>query len=253
MTSPIFYIDGFDQDLSALPLTARLTGDEAHHALNVKRLKVGEGILISDGRGVKLSGVVSEIEDDVLVATLDQVVENVQDFSLVLVQALAKNDRDLLAIEMSTELGITEVVPWEADRSIVRWKGNRAEKAHQKWQNTVRAAAKQARRGLIPGVSPLLKFGALAQQISDWTDSGLKVLILHEDAQLKLSQVLDGAAQAAGYVFVVGPEGGISPQELDFFEKAGAQVLSLGHEVLRSSTAGAAVLSAINYSSGRWS
>lgn len=252
MTSPIFYIDSFDSDFSELPLTVHLEGDEAHHALKVKRLKVGEGILIADGAGNKLQGTVAEVADDTLVASLEEVIESNDDFSLTLVQALAKSDRDLLAIEMATELGITEVVPWEADRSIVRWKGNRAQKAHQKWQNTVRAAAKQARRGLIPEVADLVSSSTLAKAISKWTEQGQKVLILHEDATRKLPDVLT-EAKVSSYVFVVGPEGGISPQELASFEEAGAQVIGLGHEVLRSSTAGAAVLSAINFASGRWS
>lgn len=252
MTSPIFYIDSFDTDISDVPFSITLEGDEAHHAINVKRLKVGEGILISDGQGTKLSGTVAEISGNTLVAELDQLIEQANDFSLVLVQALAKSDRDLLAIEMATELGITSVVPWEADRSIVRWKGNRADKALTKWQNTVRAAAKQARRGLIPDVSPLVKTTSLAEQIKAWVEQGMRVLILHEDADHKLYEVLS-EPPTQGYVFVVGPEGGISPQELESFKDAGSEIIGLGHEVLRSSTAGAAVLSAINFSIGRWS
>lgn len=252
MTSPIFYLESFDSDFSELPLLVRLEGDEAHHALKVKRLKVGEDILISDGTGNKLQGTITETADGMLTASLDTVVESGKTLPLYLVQALAKSDRDLLAIEMATELGITEVIPWEADRSIVRWKGSRAQKAHQKWVNTVRAAAKQARRGLIPTVQDLLSSADLSSAISTWTAQGKTVLILHEDATTKLSAVLEGE-NTAGYVFVVGPEGGISPQELAAFEEAGAQVIGLGHEVLRSSTAGAAVLSVINFVSGRWS
>ena len=171
-------------------------------------------------------------------------------------QALAKDNRDILAIETGTELGIRSVIPWSADRSIVRWKEERAAKAHQKWQNTVSAAAKQSRRALIPTVEKLHSSQELAEHIRELTTQGAYVYILHEQATEPLSEYL----RKIGYspdsptriYILVGPEGGITEREIELFTRAGAHEALLGTEILRASTAGAAALCTINVVLGRW-
>jgi 16S rRNA (uracil1498-N3)-methyltransferase len=183
-------------------------------------------------------------------------VEPRPDVRLVLVQALAKGDRDELAIETATELGIDAVIPWQSERSIVRWKGDRAAKAHGKWQSTVAAAAKQARRAWIPEVRPAVDTQALAKAVAE---ASLAV-ILHEDAVTPLRRVLgkwsEERQEAAGtggeILLIVGPEGGISPREVTRLCSAGAVTALLGPHVLRSSTAGPAGVVVASDVLGRW-
>lgn len=189
-------------------------------------------------------------------------VEDLPGVRLVLVQALAKGDRDELAAETATELGIDAVIPWQSERSIVRWKGERAAKAHAKWQSVVTAAAKQARRAWIPEVRDAVDTAGLQRTVS----AADLAIILHEDAVRPLRQVLENwrssnpdlepGASASNEVreilLIVGPEGGISPREVTKLCDAGAVTALLGHHVLRSSTAGPAATVLASDVLGRW-
>ena len=189
-------------------------------------------------------------------------VEDLPAVRLVLVQALAKGDRDELAAETATELGIDAVIPWQSERSIVRWKGERAAKAHAKWQSVVTAAAKQARRAWIPEVRDAVDTAGLQRTVS----AADLAIILHEDAVRPLRQVLenwrdfnphlepghDAADRVREVLLIVGPEGGISPREVTKLCDAGAVTALLGHHVLRSSTAGPAATVLASDILGRW-
>ena len=134
---------------------------------------------IADGAGKRLTGtVVAASPAELTVECAELAVEEQPDIRLVLVQALAKGDRDELAVETATELGIDAVVPWQSERSIVRWKGERAAKAHAKWQSVVTAAAKQARRAWIPEVRAAVETPGLAAAVA----AADLAVILHEDA-----------------------------------------------------------------------
>ena len=230
-----------------------LEGPEARHAVTVKRLAVGESVDIADGAGARLTGTVADVGPGTLTVTaVDVVFEEQPHVRLVLVQALAKGDRDELAIETATELGIDAVVPWQSERSIVRWKADRAAKAHAKWQSVVTAAAKQARRAWIPPVRPIVDSSALAKAVA----AADLAIILHEDAKTPLRDVLvklegDGTSPRE-VLLIVGPEGGISPREVTRLSDAGAVTALLGHHVLRSSTAGPAAVVLASDVLGRW-
>ncbi len=210
---------------------------------------------IADGAGRRLTGtVVSASPAELTVECSALVVEDRPDIRLVLVQALAKGDRDELAVETATELGIDAVVPWQSERSIVRWKGERAAKAHAKWQSVVIAAAKQARRAWIPEVRAAVETPGLAAAVA----AADLAVILHEDAVRPLRSVLEswqGTQADAGpleILLIVGPEGGISPREVTRLCDAGAVTALLGHHVLRSSTAGPAAVVLASDVLGRW-
>jgi 16S rRNA (uracil1498-N3)-methyltransferase len=239
-----------------------LDGPEARHAVTVKRLAVGEMVDIADGAGKRLTGSVTAVAPGELSVECAQLsVEPRPDIRLVLVQALAKGDRDELAAETATELGIDAVVPWQAERSIVRWKAERAAKAHAKWQSVVAAAAKQARRAWIPEVRPAVDGAGLQAAVA----AADLAVILHEDAVRPLRQVLESWHATAGaeppadadatgreVLLIVGPEGGISPREVTRLCDAGAVTALLGHHVLRSSTAGPAATVLASDILGRW-
>jgi 16S rRNA (uracil1498-N3)-methyltransferase len=260
VSNPVFFTAPGTLDQQAPGSTFVLDGPEARHAVTVKRLAVGEMVDIADGAGKRLTGSVTAVGPGELTVECAQLsVEPRPDIRLVLVQALAKGDRDELAAETATELGIDAVVPWQAERSIVRWKAERAAKAHAKWQSVVAAAAKQARRAWIPEVRPAVDGAGLQAAVAA---AGLAV-ILHEDAVRPLRQVLESWHATAGaeppadatgreVLLIVGPEGGISPREVTRLCDAGAVTALLGHHVLRSSTAGPAATVLASDILGRW-
>ncbi|MBB1512989.1 MULTISPECIES: 16S rRNA (uracil(1498)-N(3))-methyltransferase [unclassified Tessaracoccus] len=234
MTDPLFLAE-FTGDLSPGELVV-VTGDEAHHAVAVKRVAVGENVLLSDGRGIGVRAEVIEADRRQLVARILEVIAAPSP-SLVwgVVQALAKGDRSDLAVQMATELGAREILAWQSARSIVRWQGDRADKSLDKWRATAREAAKQSRRMFVPevlAVSTADVVGAIA---------GVDVaLVLQEDASQHIADV-ELPEEGTGLV-IVGPEGGIAPEELDRFVAAGAQLVTISDGVLRTSTAAAVAL-----------
>lgn len=228
--------------------TVVVTGQEARHAVTVSRIRLGEALRVGDGRGLVVDGEVVEAAPDRLVLRVDRVrTEPVPERRLVLVQALAKGDRDELAVQAATELGVDEVVPWAAARSVSRWQGPKVEKGLARWRAIVREATKQAVRAHVPTVSPVAGVRDLVARAS-----GSLVLVLEPTAERALSSVeLDGAG-AGDIVVVVGPEGGIAPHELDALREAGAVPVRLGDSVLRTSTAGPAALAVLAVGLGRW-
>ena len=224
-----------------------LTGAEAHHAAVVRRVRVGEEVTVGDGRGVWLSGEVAEVAPKrVAVRILTRAERAAPAPRLVLVQALAKGDRDELAVQAATELGVDEVVPWQAARSVSRWSADKARKGVARWQGIVREAAKQAHRAWVPTVPEPVTTAQLAAR------PAARLLVLEPTASTPLSSMGWDAGDARDLVLVVGPEGGIAPDELDALGAAGAEIVRLGDTVLRTSTAGPAALALLNARLGRW-
>jgi 16S rRNA (uracil1498-N3)-methyltransferase len=266
MSNPVFY--AAPEQLAGLVAGAHfiLDGAEGRHAATVKRLSAGEPVDVCDGAGVRLVCTVTSADKATLTVLVETVVpEAAPAIGFTLVQALAKGDRDELAIEMATELGIDAVVPWQAERSIVRWKMDKALKGPEKWRQVVAAAAKQARRSTVPQVGPLVGTAGVCDLIAD---AGL-ALILHEDAADSVAQVArdwlagdasnDGnsgnaseSVRQRGVLMIVGPEGGMSTAEVEAFTAAGARTALLGRHVLRSSTAGPAAVVLLSQELGRW-
>lgn len=220
-----------------------LDGDEGRHAVTVARVRVGETLSISDGDGLVVSGPVASIDGSTLTLTVETAQRHPAPRpELWLAQALAKGDRDEMAVQAATELGVSGVIPWAAERSISRWDGAKAEKGRQRWGSIVREATKQSIRSRVPVVDPVASTAELAKV------PGL-VLVLQPTAATPLTEV---ELDAERITLVVGPEGGVSPRELDAFAAAGAIAVRLGPEVLRTSTAGPAALAVLNARLGRW-
>jgi len=221
-----------------------LTGAEAHHAATVRRVRVGEEVTLGDGRGAWLEAVVEAVaprEVTVRVRSREEVPAPTR--RIVLVQALAKGDRDELAVQAATELGVDEIVPWQAARSISRWDAAKAAKGVARWQSIVREAAKQAHRAWVPVVRQPVTTAQLGSRPG-------QLLVLEPEATVALSRADLGDADEL--VLVVGPEGGIAPEELAALADAGATPVRLGETVLRTSTAGPAALAVVSTLLGRW-
>lgn len=234
------YLDPALSEADAVAGRVRITGDEARHAITVARVRAGEPVAIGDGAGLVVEGTVASTESGVLEVSV-QVVrrEERPRPELWLAQALAKGDRDELAIQAATELGVSGVIPWQAERSVSRWDGAKALKGRQRWQSIVREASKQSIRAWVPAVDALATTAQLAAL-------GGLVLVLEPAASVALTEVpLDGHDRIT---LVAGPEGGVSSRELELFEHR----VRLGSEVLRTSTAGPAALAVLNVRLGRW-
>jgi 16S rRNA (uracil1498-N3)-methyltransferase len=241
-TPPLFLLDPLPPDDEFA-----LTGDEGRHAARVKRLGIGETLLVGDGRGALANCVVAAVVPDGLrLRVLDRRTVRAPAPRVVVVQALPKGERAELAVELLTELGADEIVPWAAARSIAQWHGPRGDKALAKWRRTAVEAAKQSRRAWVPQVSDLATTSDVAVRLA--AGAGL---VLHESAEMALAAA--GLSDCGEVFIVVGPEGGITDDELAEFSAAGATAVRLGEPVLRTSTAGAAGLAALSVRLGRWS
>jgi 16S rRNA (uracil1498-N3)-methyltransferase len=171
---------------------------------------------------------------------------------LTLIQAIAKGDRDELAIQAATEIGIATIVPWQADRSISRWDGKEA-KGVERWQSIVDEASKQSLRSWFPSVSKPLNTQELSNLVAHQANEGTRFLVLDPTAEIGLGSILKDVAKLEKPITViVGPEGGITENELKSLESAGAVRVHLGKGILRTSTAGVAALAALTAGSGAW-
>jgi len=252
MTAPVFVVDPLDiPDLSGGELV--LDGPEGRHAVSVKRLRPGEDVVLTDGRGRWIEGVVKAAEgkDRLVVCDLEDVQEEPPEQPRVtVVQALPKGDRGELAVETMTETGVDAIVPWAASRCITQWKGERGAKALAKWRATAREAGKQSRRVRFPEVAQ----AATTKQVTALLAKADFAAVLHEDRAYGSAALATAELPADGeIVLVVGPEGGVSPEELALFDEAGAKAYRLGRTVLRTSTAGTAATALLLGRTGRWS
>lgn len=205
-----------------------LADKELQHAKNSLRIRDGEQIRLTDGKG----GLAIAIFGDELELVDKWQVEPVEPLIHV-VQALAKGDRDELAVQTSTELGARRFTPWQSERSIIRWNEQKALKGVQRWQAIATEAMKQSHQAWIPEVREFAKN-------TDFEISG-QLIVLDPDAE----QALTSLEFSKEITLVVGPEGGISDNELDSLSARGALRASLGNSVFRTSTAAPAAISTI--------
>lgn len=227
--------------------SVELDGDEARHAVVVRRIRVGEQVALTDGAGATAVCTVAAMSKSSLTASVLEIASAPREAPrIVVVQAIPKGDRGELAVEMLTEVGVDVVIPWAASRSVAVWRGDRAEKSLAKWRKTAREAAKQSRRAWFPEVGPMASTSDVVALLRDAAMS----VVLHEAARVTLAG-LDVPAEG-DVVVVVGPEGGISDEELEQFRAVGAESLRLGQSVLRTSTAGVAAVAALLSRTSRW-
>jgi 16S rRNA (uracil1498-N3)-methyltransferase len=230
-----------------------LDGPEGRHATTVRRLGPGEHVDLTDGAGTMASCVITAARPGVLDLTvIERAYQPAPSPRLTVVQAIPKGDRGELATETMTEVGVDVVVPWSAERCVVRWRGDKAAKGAARWRSTALAAAKQSRRPWLPEITEPASTAEVAALVSAIVSlrKGLAVL-LDPDAPQALP-ALAGVPGLAEIVLVVGPEGGISPAEAGVLAAAGAVGARLGPTVLRASSAGAIAAALVMTAAGRW-
>ncbi|MET8944171.1 16S rRNA (uracil(1498)-N(3))-methyltransferase [Streptomyces sp. NPDC004542] len=250
MTAPVFVVDSLEGVGPGSVID--VTGPEGRHAVSVRRLQPGEHVVVTDGRGRGAAGVVRSAagKDHLVVEPFEFPVEAEPSPRITVVQALPKGDRGELAVETMTETGVDAIVPWAASRCITQWKGERGLKALGKWRATAREAGKQSRRLRFPDVAD----AATSKQVAQLLAKADFAAVLHEDRDYPSEPLATAQLPAEGeIVLVVGPEGGVAPEELALFGEAGAKAYRLGRTVLRTSTAGTAAAALLLGRTGRWS
>ena len=246
MTASVFLVD--PTSLEQVGDTYVLDGPEGRHAVAVSRIAIGERIHVVDGKGTRVVGTVSEYrgKDSCVIAV--ESLERIPEPSprLVVVQALPKSEHGELAVDLLTQAGADVIVPWSASRCVTQWRGDRAEKSRMKWIQAARAATKQSRRSRAPEIRSI---ASLADIIS-LVESAPAAFVLHEEAPALLGEA---AVPVEGdIVLIVGPEGGIAPDEVAALTAAGARAVLIGATVLRSSSAGALGIAALMSRSPSW-
>ena len=253
MTLPVFLTE---TPLAGASGTITVGPEVAGHAVRVRRMGAGEELELIDGTGVRLRGTIQEGTSESLTLSITEVTEEPQQRPrLVLVQALAKNDRDIQAIEAATEVGVDAVIPWAAQRSIADWPAKKAHKMAAKWSNVLTAATLQARRARVPELGELMRGSAVTQLVTPTS----RVIVLDETESSGLTEAVNDLEEGSTtqgdtdeIVVIVGPEGGITPAEVDALVSEGARTAVLGPTILRASTAGPVALAIVQTLLGRW-
>ncbi len=230
-----------------------LDGAEGRHATTVRRLGPGEHVDITDGAGTMASCVITAARPGVLdLKVLERTYEPAPVPRLTVVQAIPKGDRGELATETMTEVGVDVVVPWAAERCVVRWRGDKAARGAARWRSTAVAAAKQSRRSWLPEIAEPASTAAVASRVAALVSEGTGLAVLLDPDAGQALPALAGARGLTEIVLLVGPEGGISPAETAVLAAAGAVGARLGPTVLRASSAGAIAAALVMTAAGRW-
>jgi 16S rRNA (uracil1498-N3)-methyltransferase len=248
LSRALFYVD----ELPEVGGLAVVDGDEGFHAANVRRIRPGEELDLGDGAGTVAQCVIEDAAKGRLTArVLGRRTVDLPSPQVTVVQALPKSDRSELAVELATEAGADAFLAWQSERCVARWDGPaRVDKGLRRWRAVARSAARQSRRPYVPAVTSLVTTPELVATVGTMTAGGAVVLVLHESATQPLTEV--PLVQARSVMLIVGPEGGISDDEVAALSAAGATVIRLGPTVLRTSTAAAVALGALGVLTPRW-
>lgn len=219
-----------------------LDGLEARHAISVLRVRTGEVIRLADGLGNWVEGEINSVaKESLTISVTEHGVDRANVVAITVAQALLKGDNQKAALDQLVQAGVDSIIPWRAFRSI-----GAADKS-EKWQEVIRAAAKQSRRSRIPNLLPKMELRELSKNFSRYD----KVIALHESAKAKLTSI-SGLEKCREVLVIVGPEGGLTEDELGELVNAGAEAVCLGDPVIRADLAGALAMGAIHALTGNW-
>ena len=232
---------------------AVITGPDVNHIKNVLRMKPGEKILLSDGKGTNCLCEITELfPDKVLAKILPEEVDDTElPVQVTLYQGLPKADKMEFIIQKCVELGVTKIVPVDTDRAVVKLDAKKEEAKRKRWYGISESAAKQSKRMIVPEIGNVMKFKAAIEAAK--TDD--LAIIPYEDSEsllgaggMALTRELIGSLKPGQKLYIfIGPEGGIDSSEIDQAKEAGAIPITLGKRILRTETAGLAILSVLMF------
>ena len=238
-----FFVD----NLSGASDNIIITGNDVNHIKNVLRLKIGEKIMVSDGSGTDYQCSISDIDSDMVTADIEDVFKNAAELpvKITLFQGMPKSDKLELIIQKAVELGVYEIVPVITKRTVVKIDDKKAGKKLERYNGIAESAGKQSGRGIIPTVKPFMSF----KQALEYAKTFDMNLIPYEEAKgMEYSrEVIKDIHGKKSLGIFIGPEGGFAKEEVDMAIEAGAKCITLGNRILRTETAGLAVLSIIMF------
>lgn len=243
---PRFYVE----DCSQAQERIAITGEDVNHIKNVLRLSVKDAITICDGAGKEYECTIAVIEKDRVLADIQDINQNAAELpcKITLFQGMPKSDKMELIIQKAVELGASEIVPVMMKRTVVKLEDKKKEKKRERYQAIAESAAKQSGRGVIPDVNAFLTFSEALQYAEDFD-----ILLVPYESAKGISyarEMIDVAAhlpEGSKIGIFIGPEGGFAKEEIDAATKAGAKIITLGNRILRTETAGLAVLSILMF------
>lgn len=224
-----------------------ITGDDVNHIRNVLRLKIGDKIIISDGEGLDYQCSISDINTDKVIASIEDIFKNASELpvKIVLFQGMPKSDKLELIIQKAVELGASEIVPVITKRTVVKIEEKKAGKKLDRYNGIAEAASKQSGRGIIPEVKPFMTF----KEALEYAKTMDMNIIPYEEAEgIEYSRgVINDIKEKRSLGIFIGPEGGFAKEEVSSAMEIGAKSITLGKRILRTETAGLAVLSIIMF------
>lgn len=227
-----------------------ITGDDAKHIVRVMRMKIGDKIICCEKAGSCYLSQISNIADDLVTAKIisqeDKSVE--LPIHVTISQGLPKGDKFELVIQKGTELGAASFIPFEAERSVVKFNEKKGEKKIERWNKIAKEAAEQSHRQILPMVTPVHRFQELLKILTDFD----YVLVAYEEAAKNdeksyFHSVLEKMKDGEKLLFIFGPEGGFSHREIELLKEHGAVICGLGPRIMRTETAPLYCLGAISY------
>lgn len=239
-----FFVDMYGREAGT---SITITGGDVNHIRNVLRLKSGEQILISDGRGRDYYCRISDIDSEQVVADIEDVCDNFAELpvEVTLFQGYPKSDKMDLIVQKLVELGVHRIVPVFTARTVVKLDAKKAAKKTERYNLIAEAAAKQSGRGLVPEVLSPVTF---AQAIKMASELDMNIIPYEEAEGLEYSRrVISDIQGKKSLGIFIGPEGGFSRDEVEQAMAAGAKSITLGHRILRTETAGLAVMAIVMF------
>jgi 16S rRNA (uracil1498-N3)-methyltransferase len=226
----------------------RIEGDEVRHIRRVLRLKAGDEIVVFDGEGKEYEGTIVEENPISVVVRVQNILSSKREphLEITFAQSLLKGEKMDYLIQKATELGIKELIPFYSSRSIPHLEKASRLRRHHRWEKIAIEASKQCGRGVIPVIKPLQEYSEMLQTVS----SDSLRLILWEKEGTRLKEVLGRTEEKTKVFFIVGPEGGLSQEEVEQAKKTGFIPITLGERILRAETASLCLLSILQYERG---
>lgn len=228
-----------------------IEGDDAHHILKVMRMKPGERLIVCNENAQAFSCFVEEGTGQRVRCRIDHQVEEERELPIhvTIVQGLPKGDKLELIVQKATELGVTAFIPFESERAIVKWEQPlKVQKKLDRLRKIAKEAAEQSHRSMVPLIESPISLIELLAKKDDYTH---KIVAFEEEAKRGerrgFANLLQSIKQGESLLVVIGPEGGLSEQEVDAFKESGFESVGLGPRILRTETAPLYVLSAVSY------
>ena len=246
-----FYVD----NLSELNKSVTIEGEDVNHIKNVLRLTVGDSITVSDGSSRDYECVIASISDVVTADIVDIHDCNAElPVKLRLFQGVPKADKFELIIQKAVELGAAEIIPVMMERTVVKLDDKKQDKKLERYRKIAEAAAKQSRRGIIPEVSSYISFKNAVKTLTEADDKVKRMILVPYESAEGMDYARNIIASAGEYDEIdifIGPEGGFADSEIELAKQSGASIISLGNRILRTETAGLAILSILGFTLDR--